>query len=649
MFAVLEKILNERQSTRTFPKTGLLYNSRGRETNAVLSRAHVSIEIHGFPSFREFPDVGISCPVGCYLRLPKEASSGDLASISRFFGEQVIENPAMLHVLQSCSVMSFLSQEGHEIPPRRAFQYGQQLYAPGDLERVSHDRERAEAETAAGRARVDKPMRDGVWYHPGTKTAFPIIDRNTPQNPHDAPILALGNNLHRVLAVSANSGAWYDQHPPPQPPVDARRNGAYHAALRSYLKKLSLNLIERDGWILFWRAHCYLSGIGIGDVNIHDLCNRTILRQIAANAGYDAADPAIHVYDAQNNHELGTVSWQEFKTLPSLKSAGLEAGGGRAVGKGIAEVRFLKIFHNTGLEISRAFPSLFAKPGIGEDITLTGDILSALVEAHILMEALTYNQMLTATQRFWQTRLKTVRNVYTQPPSLVVLKDGTVNLSFNFVSHPSTEGRPHKGFVKFIPNRGQPTTMDKVKALLGKLGRGLAKMIGKKIPPQILKGSDLRKMLVEVTCDCKDFLYRMSYANVKAGVTSQAGRTDNGQPPDIRNPAQHPGFCKHILATVRYLTTDAEIQISREFTKEQQEALKKDRAQFIQDSQKAYEAMEAPAPPEEEEEEKPEEEPPTPGLAEIPPPPTPETPARPATPPAPAPPPAPNYPVSGLS
>src|SRR5262249_11813105 len=163
--------------------------------------------------------------------------------------------------------------------------------------------------------------------------------------------------------------------------------------------------------------------------------------------------------------------------------------------------------------------------------TLIGDILHALVEAYALTEALlkglTYNQMLTATQAFWASRFENTKRVYTKPPGLVVLKDGTVDLTFDFQTEwaYSTEKKPHKGYVKFIPVKGQPERMNKFIGLFKKLGTRIKKMFGKKIPPQILNGADLRNMLVDVSCDCKDFKYRMSYANVQSGVTSQAGRT----------------------------------------------------------------------------------------------------------------------------
>jgi hypothetical protein len=227
-----------------------------------------------------------------------------------------------------------------------------------------------------------------------------------------------------------------------------------------------------------------------------------------------------------------------------------------------------------------------------------------------------------------------------------MLKDGTVDLSFDFESRPSTTGRPHQGYVKFVPEKGQPRAIDKLRDFLGRIGQQIKKFIGKKVPPQALKGSDLRKMLCEVSCSCPDFKYRMSYANVQVGVTTAAGRTDNGRAPVRTNPAKRPGFCKHILATLRYLTDDAEIQISKEFTAEQQEALKKDRAQFYKEAKVAYKEMKAPAAKGAEEIAPPEEAPPSPEFAKLPAPPKPERPPPPLVPPTAPTPPTPDYPAS---
>ena len=482
-------------------------------------------------------------------------------------------------------------------------------------------------------------LKNGLWHNIPSGIEFFINDATyhsgapaDPNNPNagvqDAPILALGNNLHRVLSVSPETDTWYEDYPPPAAPKNPAQNAAYVRGLRSYLKKMAIQLIERDHWFLLWHGFLYTDGTSI---NFKDLMRRSaILRRANLNWPNDVT---ITEMDANNaNFALNTYKWSELQATDDSRTIG---GGG-----GGAYTSFYQHFSDLGQTLLKRYPGPIMHEG--RDLDLTGELLHALVEGR-LDESLTYNQMLTATAQYWQTRLKTVRNVHTKPPGLVMLKDGTVDLSFDFVSVPSTEGRPHKGYVKFVPERGQPNLIDKLKDFLGRIGQQVKRFIGKKVPPRALKGSDLRKMLCEVSCDCKDFKYRMSYANVKQGVTTQAGRTDNGRAPVKTNPARRPGFCKHILATLRYLTDDAEIQISKDLSREQQEALKKDRAQFYKEAEVSYEKMKAPAAKGAEEIEPEEEPPPSPEFAKLPAPPKPELAPRPLVPPVTAPPPTPNY------
>jgi hypothetical protein len=404
---------------------------------------------------------------------------------------------------------------------------------------------------------------------------------------------------------------------------------AYARAMRSYLKKMALQAIENWGWILFWHGYLYTNGTPLNFAAILELGNsdfNKLGRSIPDNH-------PIAVMDANNNRTLIRTTWGALKTSRQVTAAAF------GVGRNVTTLR--QILRGTGDEMLREFPALVMRDYTAESLKLA--LFRALCETTLLMESLTYNQMLTATARYWRTRLRTVRAVHTQPPALVMMQDGTVDLAFNFESRPSTEGRPHRGYVKFIPEQGGTNWLAKLKDMLGKAAKNIKRLFGHKVPPQILKGSDLRKMLVEVSCDCKDFRYRMSWANVKAGVTTAQGRTDNGAAPLITNPQGHPGFCKHILATVRYLTDDAELTVSQQFSRQQQETLARDRARFMREAETAYEAM--PETPEEAELEKPEEEEPE-AAAEfqrLPEPPKPITPAEPPTPAAPQATPAPSY------
>ena len=577
-----------------------------------------------------FPVVEVDSQIGSYL-MP--ALQGGMTDFSLPFHE-LVYNAYALKIFEKYSTMGFLDPHGRFISPQQAVSEAEKI-EPHRGETPRRPEEENRLPPTPGN------LEDGLWHHIPTGTEFPINDRlyrsGAPGRADvaDAPILALGNNLNRVLAVSAETDNWYEENPPPAAPRNPQMQYAYVRSLRSYLKKMSIQMIERDHWFLLWHGYLYTNGQGMDFSRV--FTNSNILRAIRWSD-----DVTITELDANNaSHPLDLFTWKELKTANNNRKIG---GGGSQQ----AYRTFYDFFRNLGEQLKKAFPNIFVPrptptPLVTsrEDPELIGDLLHALVEGR-LDESLTYNQMLTATAQYWQTRLKTVRNVHTQPPGLVMLKDGTVDLSFDFVSRPSTEGRPHQGYVKFVPERGQPKLIDKLKDFLGRIGQQVKKFIGKKVPPRTLKGSDLRKMLCEVSCDCKDFKYRMSYANVKQGVTTQAGRTDNGQAPVKTNPARRPGFCKHILATLRYLTDDAEIQISKDLSAQQQEALKKDRTQFYKEAQVSYEQMKAPAAKGAEKIE-PEEEPISPEFAKLPAPPKPELAPTPPVPPVAASPPGPNY------
>jgi hypothetical protein len=565
-----------------------------------------------------YPRTKVKSQVGSVL-IPQVAAKDYDASFA-----EVVNLALSLKFLRQYFIMGFVDQAGQLISPEnvvsRADPHG--VGAGGGLGGDLPD--------------TPKGLENGVWHHVPTATEFIINDAKYHSGAPgaeavaDAPILALGNNLHRVLAVSPDTDAWYEDYPPPAAPRNPAQNNAYVRQLRSYLKKMAIQLVERDDWLLLWHGYLYSHGQGL---NFKDIFTHSAI--LGRNVFKWSPEVTITELDANNgSHELHRYKWRDLPTLDNSRGAGGYGGGG-------AYRSFYQHFYDIGQLLKTRFGKVILPESRGRDLTLTGDLLHALVEGR-LDESLTYNQMLTATAQYWQTRLKTVRNVHTKPPGLVMLKDGTVDLSFDFVSVPSTEGRPHQGYVKFIPERGQPNLIDKLKDFLGRIGQQVKRFIGKKVPPRALKGSDLRKMLCEVSCDCKDFKYRMSYANVKQGVTTQAGRTDNGRAPVKTNPARRPGFCKHILATLRYLTDDAEIQISKDLSLQQQEALKKDRAQFYREAEVSYKQMKAPAAKGAEEIE-PEEEPISPEFAKLPAPPKPELAPPPLMAPTAPTPPTPNY------
>jgi hypothetical protein len=476
-------------------------------------------------------------------------------------------------------------------------------------------------------AGIPTDLKDGVWYHVPTHRDFPVSDTQWSASPADAPILAMGHNLTRVLNADNKAAQWYDENPPPMRPKEPAMYPAYARAMRSYLKKMALQAIENWGWILFWHGYLYTNGAPINFAAILELGNSD-LEKLGRNI---PDNHPIAIMDANNNRELTKTTWGELKASTRASRAAFTKE------RDVAQLK--RILQGIGRDLLAGYPKLVMRDYSAE--SLKRALFNALCETTLLLESLTYNQMLTATARYWRTRLRTVRAVHTSPPALVMMQDGTVDLAFNFESHPSTEGRPHRGYVKFVPEKGKVNWLEKLKGVLGRAAQNIQRFFGKKVPPQVLKGSDLRKMLVEVSCDCKDFKYRMSWANVKAGVTTPAGRTDNGKAPIFTNPAARPGFCKHILATVRYLTDDAELTISKDLSREQQETLKKDRERFMAEAEEAYEKMEAPEAPEAELE--PEKEPGEEEIKNLPPAPKPIAPKEPPSPAAPQAPPPPSY------
>jgi hypothetical protein len=181
-------------------------------------------------------------------------------------------------------------------------------------------------------------------------------------------------------------------------------------------------------------------------------------------------------------------------------------------------------------------------------------------EPHLLLEYVNYNQLVAATRDHFSTRFKTVKDVVTQPPQMVILKGGDSYLSFNSRSRPpSGSGRPHNSNITFYPDtQTKRRTAERIKEWWNNIKGKFKNLIGKKVPPKVLKGSDLRQMKCKVSCDCEDFKYRMEVALHAKGAADI--KHSNGARPNVTNPDMDAGLCKHLLAALRYLTDDASIQ-----------------------------------------------------------------------------------------
>lgn len=549
---------------------------------------------------RTFPTTGIKSPVCCYLRLPvsHNPAVNQGTHFKRIFDEG-------LQALSGYSIMSFLGQgmgglQGHTIPPEQALVYYHQEHGDHEDKYRSGAQRKQAADNEDGPSQATKGLRNGVWHNLTTAIEVPIIDANYAGSAaNDAPLIALGNSINRVLRSSPNATQFYDRYPPPHPTGNPDAQVVYVNQLRTYLRKLSISLIERDKWILLWRGHLYTSGT---DFNFQQVYERSdYMKQFEQTGGY-TDDAVIARIDAANSATMGYMTWGDLKQTQRFRSK-----YGQFKPKKDLEVE--QVFEAIGHEILDYCSKIGCDAVDVFHESVYHELIAVLTESNPLHESLTYNQMLTATSNYWTTRLRNARNVVTQPPTLVMLKDGSTNLDFDFVSVPSTEHKRHKGYVKFIPESGKPNLLGKVKDWWKDVSQKFSRFRGSKVPPKVLKGSDLRKMLCDVSCDCKDFKYRMSWANGKHGVTSLPGRTDNGRAPLKTNPRGRPGFCKHILSTLRYLGDDTEIQISAELSKEQQAELEKDRNRFYKQADESYKKMQAPEAQPEPEEKPPEEEP----------------------------------------
>lgn len=177
----------------------------------------------------------------------------------------------------------------------------------------------------------------------------------------------------------------------------------------------------------------------------------------------------------------------------------------------------------------------------------------------VLSETLTYDQLVKATKRDWSSRFDTVKGVSSEAPELVILKDGNVHLTFDYISRPSTEGIKHKGQIMFVPDERQ--LKDKLKGWWDGIKNKFRQFIGKPVPPQVMNGSDLRNMKCKVSCDCKDFKFRFEVADYRQSASDL--KFSNGRFPTKTNPKNLPGICKHLLAVLEHLTDNSDVKIKR--------------------------------------------------------------------------------------
>ena len=173
-------------------------------------------------------------------------------------------------------------------------------------------------------------------------------------------------------------------------------------------------------------------------------------------------------------------------------------------------------------------------------------------------EADNFNGLVSKTKSGWgKGRDKRSKYVMRDKNPLVVLfQSGEMSVSFTgkSLSRHSTTGKVHVVRVTFFPEKHKKESIASFAALQAKLNK-LDK--NQPLPKDVISRTDLKNMKCKVHCTCPDYTYRMEYANTKQGNSNIT--TSNGQPPDITNPEQKPGLCKHILRLIQWLSGGGEI------------------------------------------------------------------------------------------
>lgn len=137
-----------------------------------------------------------------------------------------------------------------------------------------------------------------------------------------------------------------------------------------------------------------------------------------------------------------------------------------------------------------------------------------ILTEEMLYEALSFDRLLRVSEPKRLVRSRTVKG----PPLPIDTYADSEYWSFNFKANPSTEGRRHHGYIKFI-KPASPRPLEQLECV--------------------------------VDCTCKDYRYRWAWANKQRGSSRVGPGTMNqalNRAPRKTNPTGKPGLCKHILA-----------------------------------------------------------------------------------------------------
>lgn len=170
-----------------------------------------------------------------------------------------------------------------------------------------------------------------------------------------------------------------------------------------------------------------------------------------------------------------------------------------------------------------------------------------------IKESANFKQLVSTTNSGWgdgrKFRSKFVDKIV--KPQLVLFKSGNMFITFSAKSRGihSTTGKTFDLRVTFFPDRSKKEAIQKFVELQTRLNN-LDRT--KPVPQNILTRKDLSYMKCKVNCNCPDYVYRMEYANKQIGAANIVG--GNGDAPEITNPTEKPGICKHLISLLSYLT-----------------------------------------------------------------------------------------------
>ena len=428
-------------------------------------------------------------------------------------------------------------------------------YSPTDVFKLIGDDRKANSKLVS---RDKISPKGGFWFN--DEGVYYNISNSGGYSSTLSPYRALSKFIHKIIPYYPDVREWIVDN---EMDVGGSENSGDN---KKWWKGLATSMIK-EGWNLLWEGELYTYNTSFHSLasSLHNLG----AKQLESLKWPDNMEiQMINMY-SRNYNEV--YPW--FKLLKNLDGdesltdtlTGLVDSNANTF-KNMFDLD-VKSDSNTRNSSSTQHPS---KP---DSTYKSSDSKSSANESRQLTESLTYDQLVASTSDFWPTRFETVKYVQKHPPEVVILKDGNVDLTFNFKcevgSHPRGSGRYHNGYIKFIPDvkkapqasEEEPTSrLEKLRSWWVGLKNKVKSSVGnkKEVPKNIFSGDDLRKMKVIVSCDCEDFMYRFEMANVyhQAAVRTYS----NGARPKITNKKNRPGICKHLLSCLSYLSSSVKIE-----------------------------------------------------------------------------------------